>query len=630
MKKSLILACTIILLSIGLYAQKFNLQRIDPPNWWVGMKHHNPQLLVYGEDINAWQPSIDYEGVTLMSTERVDNPNYLFLNLDIGARAQPGTMTIHFSKGKKEYTVDFPLLAREHSDDRVQGLTPEDFIYLVFPDRFANGDPDNDVVAGMNDMSHDRSNLYARHGGDLQGIIDHLDYLKDLGVTAIWPNPLIENNEAHDSYHGYAATDLYKVDPRLGTNALYKEFVEKAHKKGMKVVMDIIHNHMGDQAWFIRNPPMASWVHQWPEFTRTTYRAPTMMDPHASQYDRKKFNSGWFDKHMPDLNQSDPYLATYLIQNNIWWIEYTGLDAFRMDTYSYSDPEFLTQWGQAIMEEYPQFFMFGETWVHGVGVQAFFNGQTNIDKDFNAHMPSLTDFQLYYAINDALNKEQGWTDGISKLYYTLAQDYLFKDPSQNVVFLDNHDLSRFYSVVGEDFDKYKMGIGWLMTVRGIPNLYYGTEILMKNYSDGHGGSVREDFPGGWANDSVNKFTAADRNAQEQKAFEYVKKLANWRKSNPVVYAGKLMQFVPEDGVYVYFRYTDTEAVMIIMNTKEGGHDLAGLRYWEILGHYQNATDVVTGQELNSLNNFHLPGHSITILQLGAYTKNAIEEPEEHE
>jgi glycosidase len=614
MKK--LLASIFVLFALGtssvLLAQQPKLQRIDPPFWWVGMQNSELQLMVYGEKLAHYRVSMNYPGVQLISSETVANPNYIFLNLEVSPEAQAGLIPIVFQKPDDLFTVQYELKAREGFDNRIQGVTSEDFIYLLMPDRFANGNPDNDNVAGTLEPVSSRTKQYGRHGGDLQGIYNHLDYLEELGVTALWLNPVLVNDQPHESYHGYAATDHYRIDPRFGTNENYVELVSACHQRGMKMVWDVIHNHVGNEHWFIKDLPDPDWVHQWPEFTKTSYRAPTLMDPYASERDRNIMANGWFDNHMPDLNQQNPLLAQYLIQNNIWWVEYAGIDGFRIDTYAYPDQAFMADWAQAILAEYPQITMFGETWVHGIPVQTWFTEKNGWTED--SHLPAVTDFQLYYAINDALTQNFGWTEGMMRLYYTLAQDFVYENPMANVVFLDNHDLGRFLSVVNEDLDKYRMGITFLLTTRGIPQLYYGTEILMKNHWDqGNHDKVREEFPGGWKGDKANKFTAEGRNEQEEAAFQYVSKLANFRKGSSALKTGKLTQFVPENGVYVYFRYDESQTVMVVLNQNDTKQELDLARFAERIGGKMKAHNVMTGEVLSSPEKLSIGAKSATIL-----------------
>lgn len=604
----------LFLLAPILVQAQTEIQHIAPPFWWADMATGELQLMIHGEGIADYhEVTVDHEAVRVMRTFRQDSPNYLFVDLELSARqATTFALTLIKPSTGVSFQYKYELKGRQRATDRIQGLAPSDLIYLIMPDRFANGDESNDVVEGMNQTTLYRDSMFHRHGGDLQGIINHLDYLQKLGVTAIWLNPVLTNDQPEASYHGYAATDHYEIDPRFGGTDKYLEFVNECHKRGMKVVMDIIHNHTGDRHWFIQDPPSKDWVHQHESFTRTHYRAPTLFDPYADPEERRLMREGWFDTHMPDLNQDNPFLAKYLIQNNIWWIEYAGIDGFRMDTYAYSDEGFLEEWSKAIFKEYPQFGAYGETWVHGVATQAYFHGNTNLNKTFNGGMPALTDFQLYYAINAMLNEPFGWTEGVAKVYYTLAKDYLYKAPYRNVIFLDNHDLSRFYSVAGEDIRKYKIGIGFLLTTRGTPCIYYGTEILMKNFAGLHGGEAREDFPGGWKGDSINKFDPANLNDTEKEAFNFVKTLANFRKNNSVLSAGKLMQYIPKDGIYVYFRYDDTKTVMVAINTNDKKVDIS-LAPYRFTKDVQTATDILTGSRLPLKESLSLDNFEIKIL-----------------
>jgi glycosidase len=456
--------------------------------------------------------------------------------------------------------------------------------------------------------------MYDRHGGDIQGIINHLDYIKQLGATAIWCTPMVENDMPEASYHGYAATDLYRIDPRFGTNELYKAYVERCHAMGLKVIKDVVHNHVGTDSWLIKDMPMRSWVHQWSRYTNTNYRDQPMMDPHASAADRKLQVDGWFVPTMADLNENNPYVETYLIENNIWWIEYAGIDGLRLDTYPYNDPGFMAKWAIAMRAQFPHLSIFGETLVTWPSEQAFFTGGNTVNRGFDTHLPGVTDAALKDAIYEALNGKEGWTDGVNRLYAVLSQDFLYKEPMNNCVFLDNHDMNRFFSMVGENLDKFEEGIGILLTVRGIPEIYYGTEILMKNFS-GPDGLVREDFPGGWPTDSVNKFSRTGRTAEENRAFEIVSALAAFRKSSSALQTGKMMQFVPENGAYVYFRYDSRQTVMIIVNSNDGRKMLDTKRFSERTGGFRRAKNVITGEQMSQIDSINVRGHSTTVLEL---------------
>lgn len=591
------------------------IQRVDPTFWWVGMLNPELELLVYGPEISKTEVSLEYPGVELLSVQPVENPNYLFVTLRISPGAAPGIIQLRFSRNGLITEQPYELKARIPKEMRSNGLSQADFIYLVMPDRFANGDSANDVIAGM-EQAETPGAKYQRHGGDLRGIIEHLDYLEDLGVTTLWLNPVQENNQPKESYHGYAITDHYRIDRRFGSNEDYLELVNKCHERGMKVVMDIIHNHIGDQHYLFRDLPARDWVNRFDEFTRTNYRATSLMDPYASERDRRIMSDGWFDQHMPDLNQRNAQVANYLIQSHIWWVEYANLDGYRLDTYAYPDQDFMAKWCQALRREFPYLTLFGEVWDHGPGVQSFFGERSGLDEKSLAALPGMIDFQLHFAINDALNQNFGWTEGVTKIYYTLAQDYLYRNASRNVTFLDNHDVGRFFSTVGEDLNKFKVGTGILLTTRGIPSIYYGTEVLMKNNFDwGNHDVVRENFPGGFPDGQLNKFSAAGRTVQEHEAYTFIRNLAQYRKQHPALHSGKLMQFVPEDGIYVYFRYDENESIMITVNSNKDEKTLELARFEERLRGFRRAKDITTGRETAHLKDIKLPGMSIGVWEL---------------
>lgn len=613
--RKLFLAICFIITATCVQAQK--LERIEPMNWWVGM--HNPklQLLVHGENIALLQPQLSYPGVKLTKVNKVENPNYLFLDLEITADTKAGKFPIQFMlNGKKKLQYEYELKNRDQSANRIQAVTSADLIYLLMPDRFANGDKKNDIVKGLRETTLNRDSMYYRHGGDIQGLIGKLDYLKDLGVTAVWMTPEIENDMAHASYHGYAATDHYKIDPRYGTLDLYKKYVDEAHKRGLKVVKDIVHNHMGSTHWFFLDMPMKDWVNQWPAYTQTSYRDEPVMDPYTSEADKKKMLDGWFVPTMPDFNHRNPFVQNYITQNHIWWVEYAGIDGLRLDTYPYNDPEYMKDWYQKIHAEFPTLSVFGETLVHSAAAQAYFTGGNTVNRGFDTELPGVTDAVVKDAIYEALNGKNGWTDGVFRLYSTVAQDFLYKQADQNVIFMDNHDMSRFYSMVNEDFDKFKSGMAILLTMRGIPQIYYGTEILMKNYSNPDG-LVRSDFPGGWPEDKVNKFTATGRTEKENEAFNFVKTLANYRKNSAPLKTGKLMQYVPEHGIYAYFRYTadHNKTVMVIVNNEDQAKTLETTRFAESIKNASTATNIITNQKLNTLKTIAVPAKTTLVLEL---------------
>ena len=564
-----------LLLQVSLRAQD-----VYPAHWWTGMKDNKLQLLIHSEKDIAVDKLVfrsSSTDVKVKKVHRLANRHYILADLEIARNARP--QKLKFSFGgiiRSEWTtIDYELKARHNENglSRVQGVTAKDLVYLIMPDRFSNGDPSNDYFTDMLDTGHDRNNPFDRHGGDLKGVENHLDYLQDLGVTTVWMTPVVENDMARTmeggtsraTYHGYAFTNQYQVDKRLGGNEAYHSLIDAAHKKGMKIIQDAVYNHMGKDHFFIRDLPDSSWLNQWPAYTNTSYKDQPLVDPYASAIDKKTALDGWFTPFLVDINQRNPFVSTFLIQYAIWATEEFGIDGWRVDTYFYSDPVFLNKVNEALYREFPSITVFGEAWVQSVTNSAYFC-QNNIAVPFKHNSQGVTDFPLYFATNDLLNQPFGWNEGANKFYQVLAQDVLYKDPTRNCIFLDNHDLDRFFSVIGEDYSKYKMAINLLLTQRGIPQLYYGSEILMKNFKNPSDAEVRRDFPGGWQGDTENKFSAAGRTPAENEAFNYVKALANFRKTSSAIGSGKLMQFLPKDGVYTYFRYDSKQTVMVISHT----------------------------------------------------------------
>lgn len=589
--------------------------RVHPPFWWTGMAEQTLEILIYDEKINGFDVRLQApDGIELTKVYRVENPNYLFVEIEIGPGTNACTFDILLSKGDETRKYPYQLKTREKRSNNIQGLTSSDLIYLIMPDRFANGDYTNDSFDDMLQAGINRDKMYFRHGGDLQGIIDNLDYLEELGVTALWLNPVMENDQPYASYHGYAVTDHYEIDKRFGSNEEYKNFVQKCHERGIKVIMDIIFNHCGHEHWLMKDIPEEDWVHQWQEFTRSNFRSSIISDPYAAEADSKQLLDGWFDYSMPDLNQKNQRLAKYLIQNTIWWVEYSGQDAYRIDTWYFPDQDFLSQWAKRMQQEFPTLGLFGETWAQMQAVQATFAENSGLTGEYNSHLPSITDFQLNFAIEAALTKEQSWTDGVAKIYYTLAQDFLYENPYRNVIFLDNHDKSRFLSVVGENVDKLKSGITILLTMRGIPSLYYGTELLFSGVADPDG-LVRQDFPGGWQEDKINKFKTSGRTSAENDMFEYVKKLANYRKNTPALHSGQLTHFTPVDGIYVYFRYNTEKTIMVIVNTNAADKTLKTDRFSERAAGFSHAKNIITEKVINDLEEIDIPGNTTVVLEL---------------
>lgn len=597
--KKVILICLFMCVNILANAQKDG-YNCYPTHWWTGMKWNKVQVMVHGKNVANNFPMIKMgpqgvslaTGVRLTKINRVENPNYVFLDLVIDATAKPGKFNFPFLKNME---LSYELKARRTGNGTLyaQGVTSKDFMYLIMPDRFSNGDESNDRVAGMRDQTLNRDTVFNRHGGDLKGIENKLDYLQSLGVTALWLNPVIENDMDNRTEHGYAFTNHYKVDPRLGGDKAYHELVDATHKKGMKMIQDAVYNHVGIYHFTVTDPPMKDWLHQWPTYKQTSYKDQTLFDPYASKADYKIMADGWFVPLMPDLNQGNPYVANFLIQHALWTVEEFGIDGWRIDTYAYNDLPFMNRCNKALEDEYPKLTMFGETWVHGVPNQSFFS-QNNYSIPFKSNLQAPTDFQTLWAITDAMTKDFGWTDGINKMYTALAQDFVYKDPMRNVIFLDNHDIARFYSVVNEDVEKYKTAINWLLTCRGVPQFYYGGEIGMTGTTSPNDGYVRQDFVGGWKEDKTNKFTAEGRNAKENEIWNHISTLAKYRKNSSAITTGKMMQFVPQDGVYVYFRYDDKQTIMVVMNTSKETKTIDLKRFAERTNGFSKMRNINTG------------------------------------
>jgi len=581
---SLSLLCLIGFLSISAVAS--HPLQCDPPNWWVGMQMNEITLLVRGENFEGVKEAkVSSSEIKVQSWKIMPNPHYLQLTIQIPETLEEQTVTFTFTAGLRRWKLDFPILQR--TGYQPKGLNADDLIYMVYPDRFSNHNTANDSVPGYY-QGVNRKGRKTRHGGDLAGIDDHLDYIANTGTTALWLNPILENNQPIDSYHGYATTNSYLVDPRIGSNQEFQKLVAKCHRQDLKLVWDVIFNHWGNEHYLFKDCPDSSWFHWFPSFTKTNYRAETLMDPYASDFDKNLMSNGWFDTHMPDLNQSNPDLAKYLIQNSIWWIEYASLDAFRIDTYAYPDQTFMSHLNAALKKEYPQFFLFGETWVQGSPVQAWFT-QNQCSANINSHLDGVTDFQLFYAITKGLNEPFGWEEGLRRIELTLSHDVIYDNPFNNVVFLDNHDLNRFFSVINKDINKWKLGIGLLMTMRGIPCVYYGTEWLFEGYTNPDD-LVRQEFSGGWSDDHKNYFTQQQLSPQEIAMNHYFKTLALWRKDAHFNRL-RLKQFVPDDNVYVYFRYNEEKTYVCIANP-EGKKHISSNRFEEMTKGYTKMKNLI--------------------------------------
>jgi len=600
--------------SLTLCAQ---IERVEPAFWWVGMKNTQLQLLVHGTSICNRQVIIQYPGIKILRVNRVCSPNYLFVTLEINLKTKAGKFDILFKMpDKPDLTFIYELKNRRQGSALREGFSSADVIYLLMPDRFANGDPTNDNVDSLPDKA-DRLKGNGRHGGDIKGIQDHLDYIKELGATAVWCTPLLENNYDKASYHGYAISDYYKIDPRFGSNKHYVDFVEASHQKGLKVIMDMVSNHCGIWAWWMNDLPTEDWIHQWPTYTQTNFKFNTLKDIHASNIDKKLFIDGWFDKTMPDMNQQNPYFWTYFIQNSIWWVEYSNLDGIRMDTYQYNDRDAMSTWAKAITDEYPHFNIVGETGMKSTPDIAFWQKDAVNVMKYNSQLPTVMDFILQTSLSTCFNEHaKPWEDqGMNRIYNTITDDYVYANLNNLLVFFENHDTQRFNYLTKGDSNKFKMAMSFLMTTRGTPQIYYGSEIGMTGNKDKGDGDIRRDFPGGWPGDSINAFTAKGRTPIQNEYFNFVTKLLNWRKDKAVIHTGLLTQYVPENDVYVFFRYNDKENIMVIINNNEKEQTIKADRYAESLKNNAAGTDVMTGKTYDLSSSIVLPKETALILEL---------------
>ena len=597
------------------HAANYSIEHMDPPLWWTGMHNSKLQLMVHGPAIAELEPALAYPGVRIASVARVANKNYLFIDLEIAPEAAPGRMDLVFQRGGQAVHYSYPLLARATGSAQRVGFNSSDAIYQVMPDRYADGDPSNNNAAGMTERA-DRSAPSGRHGGDIRGMADHLDYIAGMGFTAIWPTPLLESNSAAYSYHGYATTDHYRIDPRYGSNEDYRSFVAQARARGIGVIQDVVLNHIGDQHWWMRDLPTPDWLTYQGKFVPTEHHRVALQDPYASDEDKRNFTEGWFVAGMPDLNQANPYVATYLIQNDIWWIEYAGLTGLRVDTYGYSNTEFLSRWSGSVMAEYPKLNLVGEEWSPLIPVVAHWQeGKQNFN-GYVSHMPSMMDFPLTDAMRRALAAPDGAEHGLTTLYETLSQDYLYPNAGNLVLFEGNHDVSRIYSELNADDGLFRMAMAFVATAPRIPQFYAGTEIQMtsttKNRDDA---SYRRDFPGGWRGDAVNAFTGAGLTEQQAAAQAYVKKLFNWRKGAAVIHHGKMMHYGPEHNTYVYFRYDGARKVMVALNKNTTDTVLKTARFHEMLGGVRAGVDVISGKRVSLDGEVTLPARSALILEI---------------
>ena len=614
MKHTFILWIAFLLLwGGGQTARAMEIKKVAPSFWWAGMKNPELQILLYGENLALSDVSVSGEGIYLKETVRQDNPNYLLLYFDL-SEAKAQTFQILLKSGKKERRISYELKARGRKGEEVKGFTSEDVLYLIMPDRFANGCPENDVIDGMREKTVNRADGF-RHGGDLQGISNHLDYIADLGATAIWLNPTQENDMESGSYHGYAITDYYQIDRRFGSNEDFCALVEKAHEKDLKVVMDMIFNHCGSENYLFKDKPSKEWFNYRSNYVQTSFKTASVMDIHASAYEKKIATDGWFASVMPDFNQRNRHVARYLIQSSIWWIEYAGINGIRQDTHPYADFDFMSQWCKEVLDEYPYFNIVGETWLNSNVLVSYWQKDSKLAAPLNSNLPTVMDFPLQALMNQAFDEETGeWGGGLYKLYDYQTQDLVYANPMNLLTFLDNHDTSRFAQTdeMAKKLKRYKQAMVFLLTTRGIPQIYYGTEILMTGDKGKGDGDLRKDFPGGWQGDTRNCFVKNGRTALENEAFEFTRQLLNWRKGNQVIGKGCLKHYSIQNGVYVYQREFNGKSVVVIMNGTDDSKELDLTPYQEILPR-ENALDVLTGKNVNLSGKLCLDGRENLIL-----------------
>jgi len=607
-----LLLLLVITQSISLSSQSQKKQlitHVEPPFWWVGMVHPDVQLLIHGLDIASFDVTLNYPGVRLKKINKVENKNYLFLDISIAKETKPGTVSIQFTKGKKTFSHLYHLKPKPQRNNVGQAVTAADVMYLITPDRFANSDTDNDTTTDTKEKVN-RTNDDGRHGGDLKGIIDHFSYFEELGVTTLWLNPFLENDQAAYSYHGYGISDFYKTDTRFGANEDYKNLVDIAHEKGMKVIMDQVFNHCGSGHWWMDDLPSKDWINQWDPFTKTNFTNIAASDPYVSSSDFDLLTKGWFDAAMPDLNLENSFLEKYMIQNSIWWVAYAGIDGIRLDTYPYPDKHAMSRWMKALTLEYPDFYMVAETWAERASYLSYWNNDGANRDGYTSYVNSISDYALYYSMIRAFKKD----GNIEELYKTLAEDFVYGNPGNNKIFNGNHDVDRLLGLLNEDIEKLKLSMVFTLTTRGIPQIYYGDEILMKHPKPD--GKLRQDFPGGWQGDSRNAFTKEGRTKEENEVFNYIKTILNWRKNATSIHHGKLTHYQPVDNIYVYFRYTGTDNTMIIINNSNQNYPNFNLnRFKKSLEGYSKGENILTGQKLTNLSQLKLSGNTAMIIDL---------------
>lgn len=602
-----------LLLSVYSFAQ---IDKIEPPFWYENMNHSQVQIMFYGKNIAQNTVSVSND-IIITGVQKTENPNYIFVTIDTkDVSAQEVIFT--FKNKNKSFTQNYQIKKRKENSRLRESFDASDVIYLLMPDRFANGDTSNDSTPNTTEKA-DRNNPGGRHGGDIEGIIKNLDYIKSVGATAIWPTPLCEDNDKTYSYHTYAQSDVYKIDPRYGTNDDFVRLSAEMKKRNLKLVLDYVTNHWGAEHWMFKDMPTYDWFHQFPGYGQTNYRMTTQFDQNASKIDTKYCMDGWFVKSMPDLNQSNPLVLNYLIQNAIWWIEYADLSGFRVDTYSYADKVGIAKWTKAITDEFPNFNIVGEVWMYDQAQMAYWQKDSKIGaiQNYNSYLPSIMDFTLQEAIHNGVFNEDNaaWFDGIIKVYNNFTNDFLYANPTNLLVFFENHDTNRINEIYKNDFKKYQLALTLIATTRGIPQIYYGSEIGMAGDKSKGDADIRRDFPGGWSSDKSNAFTKEGRTAEQAKYFDFTSKILNWRKNKKVIHSGKLTHYIPENNVYVYFRHDEKESVMVVINNSKDKQTFKVDRFKENLEKYTKGTDILSGISFDCTKELSIEGKSSLILEL---------------
>lgn len=612
MIRKIVLSALTCALALPLCAK--NAPVAEPAFWWTGMKDKTVQVMINGDGVRDALPEINREGVRLDSVVRLDSPNYLLLYLNIGSDAVPGKFPITLVNGKKKTRIEYELRAR--GAKQYTPFSSADLLYLLMPDRFANGNTANDDDATLNHpVKSDRENPNGRHGGDIEGITKHLGYIDSLGVTAIWLTPVLENDMPGGSYHGYATTNYYKIDPRFGTNDDYCNMIAEAHKRGLKVVMDMIFNHSGVCHKWMTDMPSKDWYNHTDGSVLTNFRLSTANDPYRSDYDYDRTTNGWFVPAMPDLNQRNPHLLRYLTQSSIWWIEYAGIDGIRMDTHPYADPEGMSKWLAAVLNEYPDYNIVGECWYGEAAGTAFWQKGSRLNTTgIDSNLPTVMDFPTMMLARDAFKTQSTRLTGLNAIYDRLALDYLYEDPQHVLTMLDNHDSDRFLLEMPENLGWWKQAFAFMLTTRGIPQMYYGDELLMHGSKEGSDGFVRRDMPGGFPGDKVNSFVDAGRTDMQREAWNFISRLANWRRGNEVISKGSLKHFMPENGVYVYERSYKGKRVVVMMNGTDSENVIDGTIYREIMPEGTTLTDILSGEKVTIAREMRLPARALYILQ----------------